>query len=123
VQILKMSMVSLVAVLSACGGGGDIEDGSQPLSVSATSVEVTGPSAGICASGTGPIIYVYGGVWPYTLRNPYPEGLVLGTQRIEGPGQGTRLSFTGACFTTLALLIIDQSGKSISVSVTNRPGQ
>jgi hypothetical protein len=123
VKILKICTLSLLVLTSACGGGGDIEDGSQPLSVSATSIEVTGPSAGVCASGSGPIVYVYGGVWPYTLRNPYPEGLILSTQRIEGPGQGTRLSFTGACFTTLALLIIDQSGRSISLSVTNKPGQ
>jgi hypothetical protein len=117
----KISGLMAVVTLVACGGGGGIDSGTEPLSVSATEVTATGAVAQVCATGDGPILYIYGGAWPYSLLNPYPEGLILSSNQVTEPSGGVRLSFTGRCFKTLSLVILDRAGKSLTVAVTNQP--
>jgi hypothetical protein len=120
---LTFALGPILLLGTSCGGGGDAEDGSQPLRISPAQVTATGPAKGACFAGKGPTIFAYGGVHPYRLRNSYADGVLLSTQEIGGPGQGVELTFTGKCFANLPIDFFDQTGRSVSAAITNQEGQ
>jgi hypothetical protein len=116
-----MGACAVICVLSACGGGGSLNDGQESLKVNPSTVVVSGP-VGSCYSGLGPTVFVFGGNAPYTLRNSLPIGLFVDKTVLRQPGEGVTLSFNGTCFDTLPLIVTDNEGVSASVTISNVKG-
>lgn len=110
--------VATASLLAACGGGGSLDDGQTPLRTDAKEVTLTSPTATCPPAPGGVIVYVFGGVAPYSLRNPLPEQVVLDKQSVANAGEGVRVTFAGGCLQSIPLTFVDKIGSTVSVSLT-----
>lgn len=106
--------------MAGCGGGGNESGSPDELFVSPSEVNVHG-SNGVCASGVGPTVYVYGGQPPYSLTNSVPMALSLDRTQVRDSGDGFTISFiNGVCVESMPITIEDRMGRLATVTVTNR---
>lgn len=107
-----------VAGLVACGGGGSVDDGTVPLSV--TPKEIVLRSAHCQGSGTGPRIMISGGVEPYTIHNPFPEWILLSSTYVDQAGDTVQVSVRGgACLDTVPLTVTDADANTVEFTFTH----
>ena len=112
--------LALSAVLSACGGGGN-ELGPTDMSLLASPDAVSVGDIGVCASGVGPTVHVYGGTPPYVLKNSAPLAMALDHVKIAASGDGFTLTFNGTCLVSMPITIEDVEGRLLEVPITNQP--
>lgn len=103
-------------LLASCGGGGSVGDGTVKLTASPAKIEI---SSATCGYVSGPTVTVYGGVAPYTLKNPLPRSIGLSTDRISGAGGSFKIDTIGGCFATLPVLILDSDGNTFEFEITH----
>ncbi|MBV2217487.1 MAG: hypothetical protein KUL84_09940 [Diaphorobacter sp.] len=100
-----------VFTLSGCGGGGSMDDGQTPLSVSPETVTLTS-STDVCLPAAGPTVFALGGTAPYSLRNPLPDAIGLSSDTIARSGEGVTITFKGGCMQAIPIVIIDSIGNT-----------
>ena len=118
-RFLLLPLVLLCAAvftLSGCGGGGSMDDGQTPLSVSPDSVTLTS-STGVCLPAVGPKVFALGGTAPYSLRNPLPDAIGLSSDTIARSGEGVTISFKGGCMQSIPIVFIDSIGNTATLEV------
>ena len=108
---------ALLALLSACGGGGNELGGDETLTLSQAEVSVT--AIGTCYAGNGPTVYVYGGRPPYTLYNSLPDGMTLSSAQVSESGGSFTIQFKGVCMASMPITVSDDMGRITSVLVTS----
>jgi len=108
---------ALLALLSACGGGGNELGGDETLTLSQAEVSVT--AIGTCYAGNGPTVYVYGGRPPYTLYNSLPDGMALSSAQVSESGGSFTIQFKGVCMASMPITVSDDMGRITSVLVTS----
>ena len=88
------------------------------------SVTFTGPRVDQCASGgLSADVFVFGGTPPYTVSNPAPAAFVISPTVLTRSGASFRVTPTGVCVDPgLPIAVTDAVGRTISVTVANRPG-
>lgn len=109
--------VALLALLSACGGGGNELGGDETLTLSQSEVSVT--AIGTCYAGNGPTVYVYGGRPPYTLYNSLPDGMALSSTQVSDSGGSFTIQFKGVCMASMPITVSDDMGRITSVLVSS----
>ena len=121
-------LITLVASLAACGGGGD--DAGSPVAFSTvpTTLTVTaptaangGPAAGKCVAAFAGEIFVYGGAAPYRLDNTVPDAIVLNKTTVSDRGGSFTATFTGVCITPATIVVVDKLNNNVIVTFNNRP--
>lgn len=97
------------------------QNGSAPLVALPNVINFTGPNTTACASGLGADVVVFGGRPPYQITQP---GSVAFVTPIVVATSGGRFSVTsnGGCADTATIGIIDASGATATVTVSNRVG-
>ncbi|MDO9253363.1 MAG: hypothetical protein Q7U48_17660 [Hydrogenophaga sp.] len=111
-------VVTVAATLTACGGGGSVDDGTVELTV--TPAEVVLTSAGCAGSGVGPKVMVFGGVEPYTIHNPFPAHIRLSSSYVANAGDSFDVTVLGgACLDAIPLTITDGDTNTVTVSITH----
>jgi hypothetical protein len=103
--------------LSGCGGGGN--ESGPPDSLHAAPAAFKVGQVGVCYSGEGPTVFVYGGQPPYKLSNSAPLGMTLEKSRLTHSGEGFIVFFTGECMESMPITIEDDVGRLSEVLVTN----
>ncbi|HSN19990.1 MAG TPA: hypothetical protein VLS49_04890 [Usitatibacter sp.] len=91
-----------------------------PLDAQPTTISFTGPDTNTCASGTSADVIVFGGNPPYSISQP--GGFTISPTVLSSSGSRFRVGATGQCTTGSAIAIVDSSGASVTVTVTNAPG-
>jgi hypothetical protein len=114
-KILNSLLIATTVVLASCGGGGDIGDGTLALAASPSKIELESP---YCNYATGPKVTLYGGVPPYTIKNPYPSYIQLDKDYIASAGDNFTVTIRGACLTTIPLFIYDSNGNTLEFMVS-----
>jgi hypothetical protein len=114
-KILNSLLIATTVVLASCGGGGDIGDGTLALAASPSKIELESP---YCNYATGPKVTLYGGVPPYTVKNPYPSYIQLDKDYIASAGDNFTVTIRGACLTTIPLFIYDSNGNTLEFMVS-----
>lgn len=113
--ISKILLLTSTVVLASCGGGGNIGDGTLALAASPSKIELESP---YCNYATGPKVTLYGGVPPYTIKNPYPSYIQLDKDYIASAGDNFTVTIRGACLTTIPLFIYDSNGNTLEFMVS-----
>ncbi len=116
---MNPALLGVVALLlGACGGGGNESGPPDSIELSMTSVSVG--KSGICYTGTGPLVHVYGGGPPYTLSNPLPQGLELSRTTVPNSGDAFQINFVGGiCMSGMVITVEDKMGRLARVTVNN----
>jgi hypothetical protein len=120
---MKHSTLALslcVLGLAACGGGGNESGPPDDILVSPARIAVKGIGTG-CANGTGPTVFIHGGVPPYKLFNTLPQGIRLDKSVLMQSGDSFVVTLTGQCFEAMTIRIEDALGRLAEVDVTNQP--
>lgn len=113
--------LSLCALgLAACGGGGNESGPPDDIVVSPARISVKGVGTD-CAKGTGPTVFIHGGVPPYKLFNAFPQGIRLDTSVLMQSGDSFVVTLAGQCFEAMPIRIEDALGRLTQVDVTNQP--
>lgn len=115
--LCALPFAALLLSLSACGGGGNESGPPESIYLSATAVTVG--ATGICMSGLGPEIHVYGGTPPYKLANSVPQGMTLNKSVVQNSGDSFTITFKGVCMDTMPITVEDQMGLLAHVDVSN----
>ena len=108
-------LLTASAVLASCGGGGNIGDGTLALAASPSKIELESP---YCNYAIGPKVTLYGGVPPYSIKNPYPTYIQLDKDYIANAGDNFSVTIRGACLTTIPLFIYDSNGNTLEFMVS-----
>ncbi len=121
-KLLTVLLITTTVVLASCGGGGNIGDGTLTLAASPSKIELESP---YCNYATGPKVTLYGGVPPYTIKNPYPAYITLDKDYVVNAGDNFTVTIRGACLTTIPLFIYDSNGNTLEfmVSLKNNVAQ
>lgn len=115
-QKQSLASLGLIVLLSACGGGGgDENDGQNPLSLSPAEVEIA--SAG-CAGGAEIDITIVGGVGPFHLKNPVASAIALSAETVSASVRRFRLTTRGGCLSKIPVLVLDSDGNATEFQVT-----
>lgn len=111
-------VVALSFSLLACGGGGNESGPADSIQLSIAEVEVGAP--GVCATGVGPIVHIFGGRPPYKLSNSVPLGMQLDKSSVAESGEGFTITFiNGVCMKKMPITIEDNMGRIAQVVVSN----
>lgn len=117
----KMKPVLLAAVamlLGGCGGGGNESGPPESIELSMTDVSVGQP--GVCYTGAGPQVHVFGGGPPYKLSNPLPQGLELSRTTVQNSGDAFQVNFIGGiCMKGMVVTVEDKMGRLARLTVNN----
>jgi predicted small secreted protein len=114
-KLLATLLIATAVVLASCSNGGDIGDGTLALATSPGKIEIKSP---YCSSVTGPKVTVYGGVPPYSIKNPYPKYIQLDKEYLLNAGEGFTATIGGSCLTTIPLFIYDSNGNTLEFMVS-----
>lgn len=128
-----LTLLTLVAALASCGGGGDEEAGSptafgvQPVEKTQTAVAPT--PANQCAPGYVGDVVVSGGAAPYRLINPSPDRVLLHRSSIDftevnsvGDRNGTfSVTFGASCFDPTLVVVVDKLDNQVFLTLRNKP--
>jgi len=109
----------LLLALAGCGGGGNELGPPEAIWASPEAVQVSAKDS--CFSGVGPTVHVYGGTPPYVLKNSAPRGMTLDRSRVDMPGEGFTLRFSGLCLSNMPITIEDAEGRLLAVPISNQP--
>jgi len=120
----RWALVSLAVVgaLTACGGGGDDEAGSGPLTLSMSGIDLKGGSATTCYSGFAYRVFVSGGVAPYKIMTDVPDALEFNTAEVGDVGGSFDVAGNGVCFAKGTIIVVDKLNNRVLLPVTNVPG-
>ncbi|RZJ09695.1 MAG: hypothetical protein EOO54_21985 [Haliea sp.] len=117
-----LTTLTAACLLTACGGGGgSIDDGTTPLRTEGQSITVQSTTDSCPAVSDGVIVYVFGGVAPYTLRNTVPDRVSLSRTKIDDAGGGVEVKFLGGCLTNVPLVVTDKYGATVTVPLNYLP--
>jgi hypothetical protein len=114
-KLLTAILIATTVVLASCGGGGNIGDGTLTLATSPSKIDLESPN---CSYATGPKVTVYGGVPPYSIKNPYPKYIQLDKDYVVNAGDNFTVAISGACLTTIPLFIYDSNGNTLEFMVS-----
>lgn len=114
-KLLTAILIATTVVLASCGGGGNIGDGTLVLATSPGKIDLESPN---CSYATGPKVTVYGGVPPYSIKNPYPKYIQLDKDYVVNAGDNFTVAISGACLTTIPLFIYDSNGNTLEFMVS-----
>jgi hypothetical protein len=114
-KLLTAILTATTVVLASCGGGGNIGDGTLTLATSPSKIDLESPN---CSYATGPKVTVYGGVPPYSIKNPYPKYIQLDKDYVVNAGDNFTVAISGACLTTIPLFIYDSNGNTLEFMVS-----
>lgn len=115
----RLWMPLLLIAVAGCGGGGNELGPPEAIWASPEAVQVGAKDS--CFSGVGPTVHVYGGMPPYVLKNSVPRGMTLDRTRVNMPGEGFTLRFSGLCLSNMPITIEDAEGRLLAVPVSNQP--
>lgn len=114
----RLAALAVAGLVAACGGGGNESGPPDSVQLSMSSISVGAP--GVCYTGTGPIVHVYGGTPPYRLNNSLPQGMVLSRTIVPASGDGFRIDFVGGvCMKEMPVTVEDDLGRISKVVVNN----
>lgn len=91
-----------------------------PLSAQPNSIAFVGPNTGACATGVSADVIVTGGNPPYSISQP--AGFIVNPTVVDSSGRRFTVTATGQCSTGSSIAVVDASGGSVAVTVTNAPG-
>lgn len=114
-KLLTALLITATVVLASCGGGGSIGDGTLDLATSPSKIELESP---FCSYVSGPKVTVYGGVPPYSIKNPYPAYIQLDKEYLFNAGDNFTATIRGACLATIPLFIYDSNGNTLEFMVS-----
>jgi hypothetical protein len=112
------------AVVAGCGGNPESSGASTPFNVVPDAITLTGPDANTCGFGLfNQLVFVYGGAGPYKIDNTLPDFIVLNPPRLDKSGQSFQITVLGgACLTDIPIVITDQTGKQVTLTITTKRG-
>src|SRR5436190_5264322 len=90
-----------------------------------TSVTYTGPDNTRCADGSTSLtteVFVFGGTPPYTISNTAPGAFDLNTSFVASSGGSFRITPKGACVDGATFIVTDQTGRTVTVTASNKLG-
>ncbi len=91
--------------------------------VSPTDVTFHGTRTDQCAgSGISATFFIFGGNAPYTISNTAPTAFTLSRDFVSFSGGSFTVTPTGQCFDSAAIIVRDSSGRTVTVTVSNKPG-
>jgi hypothetical protein len=109
-------------LLASCGGGGDTAGGSEDFFTNPKETVWTTSGAGSCKLGGGAgaqtRVSIVGGQPPYRIRNPYPQGLSIDRETVDGRDPEFVVTTRGGCMTEVSILVLDYHSRSTTYSVT-----
>ncbi|CAJ0693979.1 hypothetical protein R82526_04078 [Ralstonia mannitolilytica] len=108
------------AVLTGCGGGGDLENGVTDLTVSPNATTVTSGSSTVCLPAPAGKFFIYGGTSPYTVQNSAPAYMTISTSRVEDVGGSFDVQLLGGCIADGVINVTDKFGRLAVVKITNQ---
>ncbi|HLX29357.1 MAG TPA: hypothetical protein VKV24_12815 [Casimicrobiaceae bacterium] len=92
------------------------------LSVVPTTVTITGPDTQTCSAGVVSTFYIFGGTPPYTIRNTFPQALIVAPTLVAASGGGFNVTTNGACVNPATISIADAAGHQTTVTLINQVG-
>lgn len=114
------ALLACVAVLAACGGGGDDNAGSlTEFSVSPNEVTVTNDASCASAAGTQAVILVSGGAAPYHVHNSFPTAISIDKTTVDSRGGTFTVTFQGPCVDPATVVVTDANGRQATLTLTN----
>jgi hypothetical protein len=118
----KWSIASLAfaAALTACGGGGDDAAGAGALTLSMSSIDLTGVDATSCYNGFAYRVFVFGGVAPYQVMTDVPDALSFDKSEVSDRGGSVDVSANGTCFGKGTIIVVDKLNNRVLLPVTNK---
>ncbi len=91
--------------------------------VSPTSVTFQGTRTDQCAgSGISASFFIFGGNAPYTVSNTAPTAFFVSPTTVSSSGGSFTVTPTGQCFDNAAVIVRDSSGRTVTVTVSNKLG-
>ena len=117
------AVLASVALVAACGGGGDAEAGSVTnFSIVPSNISVTGP-IGACSSTEQVEVFVYGGAAPYRIDNTLPLYVHIKNDQTEVSRRGSfTVEFLGGCFSPGQIVIVDKLDRQVILTLNNVKG-
>ena len=118
------AVLASVALVAACGGGGDAEAGSiTNFSIVPNSISVTGP-IGACSSTAQVEVFVYGGAAPYRIDNTIPLYVHIKNDQTEVSQRGGSFTveFRGGCLSPGLIVVVDKLDKQVTLTLNNVKG-
>lgn len=117
-----IATATLCAALSACGGGGDLENGVTALTVSPSTTTITS-SGSTCPPTDAGTYFIYGGNSPYTVQNSLPAFMTISTSRVNDVGGSFSVKLLGGCMAPGIINVTDAMGRLTTVSITYQAQQ
>jgi hypothetical protein len=117
-----LSAAMICTALSACGGGGDLENGVTALTVSPSTTTLTSSST-TCPPADAGTYFIYGGTSPYTIQNALPAFMTVSTSRVSDVGGGFSVKLLGGCMSPGVINVTDAMGRLTTVSITYQAQQ
>ncbi|HYC35777.1 MAG TPA: hypothetical protein VEC19_05100 [Usitatibacter sp.] len=91
-----------------------------PLNAQPSTISFTGPNQTSCATGISADVIVFGGRPPYQISQP--GTVTIDRDSVSGSGGRFRVTANGQCVAGQSIAIVDSSGATTSVTVTNALG-
>jgi len=132
--MIQKQLFRLAAVVGVCGmvalggcGGGDDAEAGGPVEFNAVPEKINlsapvGTPADTCVEGTSAtIVYINGGVAPYTVQSTHVS-VAVSTSVVNDRGGSFTISILDPlCMTDVPILIKDKLNNQVSVTVSNGP--
>jgi hypothetical protein len=85
-------------------------------------VTITGADNQTCSSGVATTFYIFGGQPPYTIVNTFPQFVLIAPTTVLTSGAGFTVTTNGSCVDPVQIPVTDSAGHTVSVELTNEPG-
>lgn len=113
-------------LLTSCGGGGD-EAGARDTAFSIVPDTVTVTGNGACPSappgGYVVEVFIHGGVAPYTIKNTFPDLIVVNKTKVDNPGESFMVGYvSGACMDPGTLAVVDSLNRVVTFKLITKDG-
>ena len=121
-----LALAATAALLAACGDN-DAAGSKDGFRIVPSEINYTG-ATGVCpgnstASATKDRVYIYGGAGPYRIDNTQPNTVAVSTASVSSPGGYFEVATVGgACPFKAQIVVRDELGKTVTLTVTGDPG-
>ena len=121
-----LALAAMAALLGACGDN-DAAGSREGFRIVPDEINYTG-GVGSCpgngtASPTKDRVYIYGGAGSYKIDNTQPGSVWVSTTSVSSPGGYFEVTTVGAsCPFTAQIVVRDELGKTVTLTVTGEPG-
>jgi hypothetical protein len=123
-SIAKILAGTSLVALASCGGGDDKDAGSlTAFNIVPSSMTLTGPNPTTCGAGSAGRVFVYGGTGPYRINNTLPDNVALSKSSLGESGDFFDVTFLGGCMENVSVVVVDDKGRQVLLSLTSVVGE